>query len=164
QHYMIVTELPVFDVACLIGRRFAYYEVPADPELQEMIIQGEGEFDRRVKAGEPPALNYEHATALEVIKKLHPGTNGTRLVACADAIEWRTKMEAATEREKVAKAEKEGYRARLLEQMGDAALLAFPDGKCFRRQLTERAGYTVEATSYVDARFVNDPTIKGRKR
>jgi len=167
QHYMAVTALPVFDVACLIGRKFAYYEVPADPELQEMIIEGERDFARRLEEGDPPALDFEHRTAIDVVKKLHPGTNGARLVASDAAVKWRHRLTRAQTIEKAAKARIDGYKSRLLDEMGDAALLAFPDGKCFRRQVTKRAAYVVSATDYVDTRFVNDPTLtptKGRKR
>lgn len=156
QHYMAVTALPVFDVSCLIGRRFAFYQVEADLELHEMMIEGERDFMRRVRENEPPALDYTHKTALDVVKKLYPGTNGQRLIASSDAIEWRATMERWAEAEKMAKLEKEGYKTRLLEFMGEAALLAFPDGKALRRQTTHRKAYVVDATSFVDARLVND--------
>lgn len=163
-HYMIVTGLPVFDVACLIGRKIVYYEVAADPELHEMIIAGEREFARRVREGDPPPFDYDHPTTLQLVKRIYPGTNGERVDASPAAIEWRAKMEEATEAERIAKAAKEGYRAHLLAEMGECALLAFPDGKCFRRQLARRASYTVDETSYVDARLVKDPISKGAKK
>lgn len=157
KHYSIVTGLPVFDVATLIGRRFAFYEVPApDLELAEMIIEGERDFMRRVREGDPPPLDYEHKTAIDVVKKLYPGTDGRRVEATEEAIQWRARMDAAAEREKFAKAEREGFKARLLDFMGEAALLAFPDGKAFRRQKTSRKAYQVDATEFVDARFIND--------
>jgi len=158
QHYMIVTEeLPVFDVCVLIGRRFAYYEVPqADAEMQEMIIEGERDFMRRVREGDPPPLDYTHRTALDVIKKLYPGTNGVRLIADERAIATRNLMDEYTKAEKLAKERKDACKAQLLDIMGEAALLTFPDGKAFRRQVTTRKGYMVAETQYVDARFVND--------
>lgn len=157
QHYMIVTDLPVFDVCVLISRRFAYYEVPrGDAEMQEMIIEGEHDFMRRVREGDPPPLDYAHKTALDVVKKLYPGTNGARLIADTHAIAVRQEMERFTEAEKAAKQGKEARKAELLELMGEAALLAFPDGKCFQRKTVDRKGYTVEPTSYVDFRLVND--------
>lgn len=163
-HYMIVTKFPVFDVAALIGRQFKIYEVLPDKELHEQIIEGEREFMRRVREGDPPPLDYEHKTAIDLLRKLYPGTNGQRIKATEDACAWRERMQKAGELEKDAKATKDAFKARLLEFMGPNALLEFPDGKCFRRQETERAGYTVQATKYVDARFVNDPLAKGAKR
>jgi len=55
QHYLSVTALSVADVAVLIGGSdFRLYEVPADAELQEMIIDGEAAFWQRVIEGVPP--------------------------------------------------------------------------------------------------------------
>lgn len=56
QHYLSVTKLPVADVAVLIaGSDFRLYEVPADPELQGMIIEAEADFWKMVQDGIPPA-------------------------------------------------------------------------------------------------------------
>lgn len=156
-HYIVVTGLPVFDVATLIGRRFAMYEVREDKEMGEMLIEGERDFMRRVHAGEPPPLDYQHRTAIDVVKKLYPGTNGRRVYASDDCITWRATLEQQIEIEKAAQLEIKALRARLLEHMGENALLGFPDGQAFRRQLTKRAGYSVAPTEYVDARFVKDP-------
>lgn len=55
QHYMAVTGFLVADVAVLIGGSdFRLYEVEADGELQEMLIDGEREFWQRVIEGNPP--------------------------------------------------------------------------------------------------------------
>lgn len=55
QHYLSVTVLPVADVAVLIGGSdFRLYEVESDPELQELIIEGEAGFWKMVEAGTPP--------------------------------------------------------------------------------------------------------------
>jgi putative phage-type endonuclease len=157
QHYMIVTELPVFDVCCLIGRKFAFYEIEAgDAEFREMMIEGERDFMRRVREGDPPPLDYKHRTAIDVVKKIYPGTNGKRMVADADAITCREAMAKWAADEAQAKRNKEACKAQLLDIMGEAALLAFADGKAFRRQKTKRADYSVDATEFIDVRFVND--------
>lgn len=55
QHYMAVTGFEVADVAVLIGGSdFRIYEVPADRELQEMLIDAEAAFWRAVEQGIPP--------------------------------------------------------------------------------------------------------------
>lgn len=55
QHYMVVTGFQVFDVPVLLGGQdFRIYEVHADPELQNMIIEKEIEFWERVESGNPP--------------------------------------------------------------------------------------------------------------
>lgn len=55
QHYMLVTGLDVTDVPVSIGGSSPeLYEVPADRELQEMIVEAAAAFWRRVEAGDPP--------------------------------------------------------------------------------------------------------------
>lgn len=65
QHYMIVTALPVADIAVLIGGSdFRIYEVRADAELQQSIIEAEGAFWERVQGGTPPdPVSYQDAVA-----------------------------------------------------------------------------------------------------
>ena len=55
QHSMVVSKLEVFDIALLIGGSdFRIYEVPADPELQQIIIEREREFWQMVESKTPP--------------------------------------------------------------------------------------------------------------
>jgi putative phage-type endonuclease len=55
QHYMAVTKFPVADVAVLIGGQdFRIYEVPADKEIQEMMIEAEAKFWEQVEKQIPP--------------------------------------------------------------------------------------------------------------
>ena len=161
QHYAIVTHIPVWDVVCLIGRRFASYEVRADAELQGQIIEAEREFMRRVVENDPPALEYEHRTALDLLKRVYPGTNGQSMDAPTDALHWRAEMLEAVALEGEAKRTKEAYKARLLAAMGDHALMVFPDGKVLRRQRITRPAYTVAESAYMDIRLINAP--RGRK-
>lgn len=163
-HYLTVCNFEVWDVAVLIGRRFQVYEVPRDREMSEMLIAVEGDFMRRVAEGNPPRLDYDHPTARDVVKKLYPGTNGARLVASETAIAWRAQLEAAQLAEKTAKANIESLKSRLLEEMGEAALLAYPDGKAHRRQKLDRAAYSVDATSYIDFRIINDGNPHEQRR
>lgn len=158
QHYTLVTGWPVFDVATLaMGGKVKLYEVKADEEMQQMIIDGEREFMRCVAAGEPPALDYEHRTALDLLKRIYPGTDGRRVLADATCQLVRTEMEEATSIEKQAKATKNVYRAKLLDFMGEAALLVFADGRSFRRMRIDKEAYTVEASSYIDTRIIKTP-------
>lgn len=63
QHYMVVSGLPVFDIALLIGGSdFRIYEVPADQELQDLLIEREADFWRMVEERTPPEpVNYADA-------------------------------------------------------------------------------------------------------
>lgn len=56
QHYMAVTGYTVTDIAVLIGgAEFRIYEVPADEELQGILIEREAAFWQRVEQEKPPA-------------------------------------------------------------------------------------------------------------
>lgn len=66
QHYMAVTELPVADIAVLIGGSdFRIYTVASDAELQGMIVSAEAAFWRSVMDRIAPApVSYADAQAL----------------------------------------------------------------------------------------------------
>lgn len=66
QHYMLVTGLPVADIAVLIaGSDFRTYSVEADRELHEMLVDAESEFWKLVIDGTPPEpRTYEDAARL----------------------------------------------------------------------------------------------------
>jgi putative phage-type endonuclease len=61
QHGMFVTGLPVTDLAVLIGHSdFRLYEIPADRELQELLVDQEAEFWQSVVTRKiPPPQNDE---------------------------------------------------------------------------------------------------------
>lgn len=163
-HYLTVLDYDHWDTCVLIGRKFQIYTIERDLEMSEMLAEHSSRFMTRVQQGNPPEMDFGHKTAVELAKKLAPGTNGVRLTASDEAIGWRARLKAATEAIKAADAEADECKAHLLQEMGEAHLLAFPDGKAYRRQLTQRAGYTVQPSEYLDCRFVNDPVaLKKRK-
>jgi len=156
QHYLCITALPVADVAVLIGgQEYRQYEIPADLELQEMIIEGERVFWDAVLARTPPEIDLSHPRALEIVRKLNPGTNGKSVTADAALDHWRSVYEDAQERAKLYQGTVAGCMAHLLYAMGEAAELRFLDGKALRRKLQTRAAYSVPETSFIDARWVN---------
>lgn len=157
QHYLILTGLPVADLAVLIGGSdFRIYEIPADRELQGMMIEGEHAFWQRVEKEIPPEPEWEAPTALDTIKRLYPGTNGKRLVATPSMEAWRRVYDDATEKRASYDKAAEAAKAHMLWDMQDAALLAFADGKALRRKLINRKTYTVEAQEVMDTKLIND--------
>lgn len=66
QHNMLVMGLRVADVAVLVaGSDFRIYEVPADQELQDMLIERESDLWMRIeKAMPPPPVNAHDVQAL----------------------------------------------------------------------------------------------------
>lgn len=65
QHYMLVTGFAVTDVPVSIaGSPPVMYEVPADKDLQDLIVEAETEFWACVENGTPPApVTYADAVA-----------------------------------------------------------------------------------------------------
>lgn len=155
QHSMVVLNLEVADIGVLVGWcDFRQYEIPADRELQEMIIDGEADFARRVREADPPPVDFTAATATALIKRLYPGTNGVSMNATSEHVEWRAEMDRNAAIVKEAGTKAAEMKSRLLHAMGDCASLVFADGKAYRRKLVEKKAYEVKSTSYIDARFV----------
>lgn len=162
QHGMIVLsaqlnrKIAVADLAVLIGGNiFRLYEIPADREIQEMILDGECEFMRRVKTAEPPAPNFNAQNTRALLAKMFPGTTGEVLAATNAQILWRTVYDEAYAKARVYTDVFEGAKSALMFDMGEAAQLTFPDGKSLRRKLVKRKAYAVEATEYMDTRFTS---------
>jgi len=120
QHYMIVTELPVTDVAVLIrGSDFRIYEVPEDRELQEIIIEREALFWDMVQAGQPPqATTYDDL-------KLRFGSMSKAITVQADneAIVAVSRLKQLKE---IAK-EEEALKAVIMGILGEADTLMYGD-------------------------------------
>lgn len=108
QHYMAVTGFFVADVAVLIGGSdFRLYEVPSDKELQEMVIQRESEFWKRVVEGSPP----DPVTLAETIERFGKSARQSSVEAGDDVIlalqtikEVKSEIDALKDREEAAKA------------------------------------------------------------
>jgi putative phage-type endonuclease len=155
QHYLCITSLPVADVAVLIGgQEYRQYEIPADRELQEMLIEGERAFWDAVLSRTPPEVDLTHPRALEIVRKLNPGTNGEILTADAMLDHWRVVYEDASERAQVYHGAADTAKAHLMWAMGEAAELRFLDGKALRRKLQTRKAYSVPETTFIDARWI----------
>jgi predicted phage-related endonuclease len=154
QHYMAVTGFPVADIAVLIGGSdFRVFEVPADIELQNMIIEGEREFWHLVEKGEPPTPDWDRQNVADLVRKLYPGTDGTVLEATSDDIHHYRVLADAQEMAKNYTKLGELARAHLLHRMQNAVRMTFPDGMQLQRKLITRKAYTVETRTYIEARL-----------
>lgn len=97
QHNMLVMGLRVADVAVLVaGSDFRIYEVPADRELQDMLIERESDLWMRIEKGMPP----RPVNAADVHALYARATNGLQVQAddemldrCRDLIALRRERE-----------------------------------------------------------------------
>lgn len=156
QHSLMVTALAIADVAVLIGGQdFRLYHVEADEELQAAILEAESEFWLYVERGTRPPLDYRASNAIGVLKKLYPGTNGEVVQATEECEEWRQLFEGYKASAKTIEQDGEEMKARLLDYMGEAAVLRFSDGRCLRRALVKRKGYEVKPAEYIESRWIS---------
>ena len=155
QHYLAVIGFDVADIAVLIGGNdFRIYEVPADKELQEMIIDGEADFWKLVQTGTPPPPEWDREDTHSLMRRLYPGTDGRTIVANEDDVHHRRVLVNAQEMVKQYQQLLDASRAHLLFRMGTASRMTFPeDGVQLQRKEVSRKEFTSPATTYIDARF-----------
>lgn len=126
QHYMEVTGVAVADVAVLIGGSdFRLYEVPADRELQLMLIDAEAEFWRRVQSAEPP----EPLSYADMVSRFGRASRADLVMADETALAAIVNLrELKVQREHLELAE-EANKAAVMKLLGDADTLVDPTGR-----------------------------------
>lgn len=123
QHYLCVTGAPVADVVLgLYGQPPRIYEVEADRELQELILDREAAFWDRVQRQDPP----DPINLADTLRRFRDAIEGTVLAtqetrrAVESLRDIRAQAKALEAREEVVKAE-------ILKAMGDLDTLVSPD-------------------------------------
>lgn len=154
-HYMLVLDYPAFDVAAYFGGDdLRIYPMERDPEMDEIIIEMAHDFwHNHVLAGVPPEPEFDHPATLPMLRRLYPGTNGATIEADEMILHWAKVAEDAAKRASEYDRVAEYSKNHILAFLGDAAVLRLDGNKVFRRKLIQRKPYTVEASSYIDARF-----------
>lgn len=126
QHYLAVTALAVADVAVLIGGQdFRLYEVPADRELQELVIEQEAEFWKAVQEGTPPnPVSYADCVA-----RYGRSSRSASVPASDDVLDALAKLrQLKTERDEM-EAEEEQIKAIVLAAFGECDTLVDRTGR-----------------------------------
>jgi len=144
-------------VFALIGDDLRPYVVERDDELIDSLRgHAVGFWQKYVLPKVQPPLNFDDGRdAIETLKRLYPGTDGTVIDANPEHEHWRAVMHTAQEMAKKYEAVVDGAKAHLLSEMGNATALQFSDGQAFIRKEIKKKAYTVNfsATRYIDARF-----------
>ena len=151
QHYMSVTDFPIFDVACLIGgNQYVQRRVYRDPELIEIIREREAAFWLSVETRTPPEWDGS-ADGWEVLKKLHPTSEpGKEIELPQEMADTLRRYETAELQRKYyageikeLEKERDAYKQALCAAMGDAEI-AHLNGYTLSYKTSVRHGYTVE--------------------
>lgn len=148
--YMALTGCSFWDLAVLFGNQeVRVYNLQRDAELEGEIIARSTEWwDRHVVADVPPEPVNEAD-----IKHLFPRTNGATIEADAMLIHWAEVLQDANKKSGEYSAVADTAKMHLLRAMGESEILRLDGNRIFRRKLIQKKAYTVEASSYIDARF-----------
>lgn len=150
-----ITDRKLCHVFALFGDELQRYRVVRDDEIiTAMRDRASAFWSTYVQRMVPPPIEWTSPHALATLKRLYPGTDGETMTATPSHTYWRKVMEEAAELRDRYDRTVDAARAHLLDEMGDAALLQFTDGKAFRRKRIEVKGYTVEPRTQIDFRLI----------
>jgi putative phage-type endonuclease len=136
QHQMDCAGVDLCDVAVLLGgNRFRVYTIPGDKEFQRQLADGQHEFWELVKSGRRPTPDWSHPTTLAAVDTFNPPVHGEELVLeVGDLIELCVDdYEKARAAERLAAADADQWKARILDRMGTAAAMRLTDGRAVSR-------------------------------
>lgn len=144
-------------VFALIGDDLRPYVIERDDETITALRERASEFWTKYVAPKVrPPLDFADSRTLETLRQIYPGTDGSTVEANVMHEHWRAVLATAESAADKYQGVIDGAKAHLMSEMGNAALLRFADGKSFRRKQMTRKGYTVEPTTYMDFRLVNN--------
>lgn len=125
QHYMAVTGLVVCDVAVLIsGSDFRLYEIDADDELQQILMDRESEFWDYVERNEPPP-----AVDLDDVRKRFPKSISAGRIATTEEFRAVQKLKELKLAIAELESQAESCQKSICEAIGDSDSLLDTNGK-----------------------------------
>jgi predicted phage-related endonuclease len=152
--YMAVTGWDRWHIAYLIGgQRFTQFTIERDPEMIEMIECLADEFWGYVQRDEMPPIDHEHPRAEDLIRRLHPGTDGSTIRLDPSIEHWHRVRQESLALSKRYDTAADVAKCHILSAMGDAAIGLLPDDTRYTRKVITRKAYQVEESTYLDFRF-----------
>lgn len=150
QHQIACTGAPMAAVACLLfGYDLRCYEVPRDQELIDMIINKELAFWECVQEGTPPMIEFNHATTLDLLRRVYKGTDHKIIDLPGDAMIWHSikkeeEFAAKLHTKKAAEA-----KAKIMQAMGESAVGRLSDGTGYTRKKNKAGNIILNHSNYV---------------
>lgn len=125
-HYMIVTGFQVTDIPVSIGGGSPeLYEVEADKELHEMIIEAEAKFWERVQSGNPP----DPVTYSDAVARFGKSSSSGEVVASSDIVQAIADIKSSRDMVKTHEEYEEDLKGKVIIYLGDNGdTLVSPDG------------------------------------
>lgn len=157
--YVLGPDWKVTHLAALFlqNREFCYYIIPRSDAMIENLVQIETDFwHDHVEAHVPPDPSWGHPSTPDLVKRLYSGVDPAQIRTVSDGdlptIEILCQAyKDAGEALSGAKDHRDNVKAKLLYQMGDAAVLQAGEYTLTRKEV-ERKAYMVEAAKYIDFR------------
>lgn len=138
QHYMAVTDCPVWFVAVLIaGQEYRCYRVDYDKAYVKDMIQAEADFWRLVLDKTPPPIGGTKADT-ETVKKLYPVAADKAINLPFEAFELIQQYEQACAEEKMVQFLKDEAANRLKSMLGEAGQGTVYDRKVIWSNVTQK--------------------------
>jgi len=115
-HYMAVTRFDVADVpVSIMGGSPQLYEVPADKEIREMIIEACASFWQRVVDGNPP----DPSTYADAVQRFGKSTGEGVLMASQELLADIDALRSIRSRIKILEADEEQLKGNIIITLGD---------------------------------------------
>jgi len=162
QQQMFVMGLERCHFAVLVdGRTYRQFQVARDEELVERIVEAEADLWRRIEEGDEPEPDWKHPKTAALIAHLHGLAGESVTLTAAAGIAWEQYEELGRKIKEFTKpleAERDELKARVLHEMGAAAVGLLPGGD---RQIN-RSQQEEKEIAYTRKAFVNVRASKVR--
>jgi predicted phage-related endonuclease len=113
-----------------------------------LVLEPLQEFWGKVQAKTPPDPDWVHPKTLDSIKALYKPQVGKSVDLDVEALVMATRYLDLTQEITALEQHKDQIKAKLIEKMQGAELGILPSGQKITYRTVNRAGYTVEPTSY----------------
>lgn len=145
-HYMIVTGYEVTDMPVSIaGGSPALYEVPADKEIAEMIIEACASFWQRVQAGDPP----DPVTYADAVQRYGKSTSTGSVMANDLIVSLIERLRTTREKMDELKATEETIKSEIISYLGDNGdCLITPSGETLCTYKLAKGRKTFDAKTF----------------
>ena len=157
-HQLWVENLEVCYVAVtfLHRRKIVYYRVERSAQWDEILCSRGSQFWEYVRTEVEPPVDFADPGIFKAIKQAY-GVGQSVIDFPAEAQQLHQLAETMSDRAKHYSSAAEELKAELLYMMRDAWLGRLPDGTYYRRQESDRKGFTVEPTTVKNFRHLKKP-------
>lgn len=144
QHYLAITAYALADVAVLFGGSdLAIYQVPADPELHDLLYAAEADFWASVLDGREPAPR----TMADARTKWGRASTARQVLASSEIVADVSRLRALRQQLAALEAEADEAQLRICAALADADTLVDLDGKTLATWKAGKASERLDTTA-----------------